>query len=331
MLRMRPSTSQDPRRPVIAAWRMSTQEIEAARTHVTLDLAALDHVLPWLAPGPPNTAWRTYVSPVDDAAPDLGRLYYELALTISQFGGFIEKRVDGTPQIWKFKGSGVKALLATMDAIRRAGRLPGININDRYRSNLACWFVTAPFARQRVDMMSELATRGGVSFFEDHLKMARRPDGTYAFNVLHLAGLAQRFPLSFGGDAPFHKKASLLLLTMEIALNQLGYKAQALTLPPADYRIPQILEGLGVLKLSAALSAKIAAGHLFELNDPEVRGIRAMTVEVVGHIRDRYEARYGKPVSCAELDGMLYLLSRNAPLMRTTSMRPHMLVATAAF
>lgn len=310
---------------------MSAEEIEAARTHVTIDLEAIEHVLPWLAPGPPNTAWRAYVSSVDDAAPDLGRLYYELALTISQFGGFIERRVDGTPQIWKFKGSGVKALLATMETIRRAGHLPGINSHDDCRSNLACGFVAAPFARQRVDMMSELTTKGGVSFFQSHLRSARRPDGSYVFCILHLAGLAQRFPLSFGGDAPFYKKASLLLLTMEIALNQLGYKAQALSLPPADYRIPQILEGLGVLKFRAALSRKIDAGHLFVLNDPEVRAIRAMTVEAVGHIHERYAAHHGNPITCAELDGMLYLLSRNQSLMSRASMRPHMLVATPAF
>lgn len=331
MLRVRPSTPQEPNRPVIAAWRMSTDEIEAARTHVTIDLSAIDLALPWIAPGPPNAAWRDYVSPVDDTAPNLGRLYYELALTISQFGGFIERRVDGTPRIWKFNGSGVKALLATMDAIRREGQLPGVDIHDGFRRNLACWFIAAPFARQRVDMMSELATKGGVSFFEDHLKMARRPDGTYAFNVLHLAGLAQRFPLSFGGDAPFHKKGSLLLLTMEIALNQLGIKARTLSLPPADYRIPQILESLGVLKFSAPLSAKIDDGHLFELNDPEVRAIRAMTVEAVGLIRDNYERRHGSPITCAELDGVLYLLSRNQSLMTRASMKPHILVATAAF
>lgn len=318
-------------RPVIAGWRMSADQLVAASRYVTIDVDRIADILPWLAPGPANTAWRGYVSPLDDAAPDFGRLYFELALTISQFGGFIGKRLDGSPDIWKYQGSGVKALLATMAAIRQARLLPGIDIHDRYRERLACYFMGAPFARHRIHMMEELARTGGVAFFTRQLTAARRPDGSYSFNILHMAGLAQRFPLSFGGDAPFYKKASLLLLTMEIALNQLGAKAKALTLPPADYRIPQILEGLGVLRFSDDLSAKIRGGHVFRITDPEVRAIRAMTVEAVGHIKASYDQKHRTTKTTAELDGLLYLLSRNRPLMTRASMKPHMLVATAAF
>lgn len=310
---------------------MSREALDACRTHVDIDLAAVDRVLPWLAPGPPNTAWRDYVGPVDHTAPDLGRLYYELALTISQFGGFIEPHLDGSVRSWKQDGSGVKALLATMALIRRDEKLPGIDIHEDNRRHLTCYFIASPFTRQRVDMLSEIAMKGGIGFFERHLRSARRANGTYCFTVLHLAGLAQRFPLSFGGDAPFYKKASLLLLTMEMALNQLGQPTRVLSLPPADYRIPQILEGLGMLKFSSELSTKIDAGHLFQLKEPEIRAIRAMTVEAVGHIHTRYESRHGRVISCAELDGMLYLLSRNRGLMSTTTMRPHMRVATMAF
>ena len=134
--------------------------------------------------------------------------------------------------------------------------------------------------------------------------------------------------LAFAGAIIF---ALPLLMTMEIALNQLGAKAKALTLPPADYRIPQILEGLGILRFSDALSAKISEGHVFRITDPEVRAIRAQTVEAVGHIKAAYEHQHGTDITCADLDGLLYLLSRNRPLMMRASMKPHMLVATAAF
>lgn len=148
---------------------------------------------------------------------------------------------------------------------------------------------------------------------------------------MHMAGLTQRFPLCFGGDAPFHKKASLLLLTMEIALNQLGHRATSMTPPPADYRIPQILEGLGILKFNQKLADGIDTSHLFAAADPEVRAVRTMTVEAAGQIRDAYQRHYGRNIGTGELDGMLYLLSRDRRLMSRATIKPHMLVSTLQF
>lgn len=310
---------------------MSNEDIAASRQHVTIELGNIPALLPWLAPGPPNEAWRGYISPVDPATPDLSRIFFELALTISQFGGFIGYRSDGALIPWKREGSGIKAILATMTAIRDAKKLPGIDIHDDYNRQLAHFFIDAPFGSERLAMLNELGSPHARRYFSRHLTTACRRDGTYCFNVLHMIGLACRFPLSFGGDPVFFKKASLLLMTMEIALNQLGAKAEALTLPPADYRIPQILEGLDILRFSEALRSKIIDGHVFRITDPEVRAIRAMTVEAVGHVKVSYERQNGRDITCAELDGLLYLLSRNRPLMSRATMKPHMLVATKAF
>lgn len=310
---------------------MTSEDIAASRRHVTIDVDRIPALLPWLTPGPPNEAWRSYIGPVDPSAPDLGRIFFELALTISQFGGFIGYRPDGTLETWKRDGSGVKAILATMTAIRDAKKLPGIDISDDHDRELAHLLIDTPFASQRLAMLKEVGTPQARRFFDRHLQTARRRDGSYCFNVLHMVGLACRFPKSFGEDPVFFKKASLLLMTMEIALNQLGAKAKALTLPPADYRIPQILEGLGILRFNDALCAKISDGHVFRITDPEIRAIRAMTVEAVGHIKAGYERQHHASITCAELDGLLYLLSRNRPLMTRASMKPHMLVATAAF
>jgi hypothetical protein len=318
-------------RPIIAGWRMTQDDIAACRRHVTIDTSSISAILPWLTPGSPNESWRSYISPVDPLAPDLRRIFFELALTISQFGGFIGYRSDGSLDIWKRDGSGVKAILATMANIRNARMLPGIDIHDDYDRQLAHFLIASPFASQRLAMLKELGTSEARDFFGRHLKAAQCRDGSYCFNVLHMVGLACRFPLSFGEDAVFYKKASLLLMTMEIALNQLGAKAKALTLPPADYRIPQILEGLGILNFSDALQDKLTHGHVFRISDPEVKAIRAMTVEAVGHIKACYELQRGKAITTAELDGLLYLLSRDRPLMSQASMKPHMLVTTAAF
>lgn len=326
-----PSQVPQSSRSAIAGWHLTAAEIATHRQHVDLDEAHIPAILEWLSPSPPNQAWREYVSPVDPVEPDLSRLFFELAMTIAQFGGFIGFRSDGGTASWKRDGSGIKAILSTMHAIRSAKMLPGIDIHEDYDRALSHFFIATPFGHQRLEMLKEVGPLSARRYLHRLLLLAQRRDGSYRFNVLHMRGLACRFPLSFGEDPVFYKKASLLLLTMEIALNQLGQKALAETLPPADYRIPQILEGLGVLKLSPALSHKISNGHVFRIDDPEVHAIRAMTVEAVGYIKAGYERQHGTKITCAELDGSLYLLSRNRPLMARASMKPHMLVATAAF
>ncbi|MGO9547298.1 MAG: queuosine salvage family protein [Rhodomicrobium sp.] len=315
----------------IPGWRMTARQVLSARRHVTICPDSIPEILPWLEPGPPNEAWRGYVSPVDPAAPDLSRLFFELALTISQFGGFIGYDADGSVDSWKRDGSGIKAILATMADIRAARKLPGIDIHGNYDRELAHFFIHAPFGRQRLDILKEVGSSAARRIFHHTLPLALRSDGSYFFSMVHLKFLACRFPLAFGQDPVFYKKASLLLMTMEIALNQLGTKAVAETLPPADYRIPQILEGLGILQFSERLTGKIGRNHVFRLDAPEVRAIRAAAVEAAGLIKQEYERHYGRKTTCAEIDGLLYLLSRNRQMMDRAMTKPHIQVATIAF
>ena len=218
-----------------------------------------------------------------------------------------------------------------MSDIRAAKKLPGIDIHGNYDRELAHFFIRAPFGKQRLDILKEVGSPDARRIFHHLLPLALRRDGSYYFSVVHLKFLASRFPLGFGQDPLFYKKASLLFMTMEIALNQLGAKAIAETLPPADYRIPQILEGLGILQFSERLTGKIGRGHVFRLDAPEVRAMRAAAVEAVGLIKASYERHYGRKTTCAEIDGLLYLLSRNRQMMDRARMKPHMQVATMAF
>lgn len=259
------------------------------------------------------------------------RLFHELALTVSQFGGFVDYRSDGTKRVWKHDGSGVKAILKVMQSLRFHRVLPGIDIHADVSRHLACHFLGVPFADERLQILTELANPSARSCFERILTSARRADGRYVFNVLHMMALRTTFPRSFGGDGPYAKKASLLLMTLEIALRDLGFEASAYTIPPADYRIPQVLEGLGILQFRPDLAKQIAAGRIFALDAPEVRAIRTATVRAVDAIRKCLLTEGHRPMSTADLDSCLYLLSRNEVLMSRTTMRPHMMVATLAF
>ncbi len=64
-----PETSQRPKRS-IHLWRLTAQEIERNRRYVDVQAENIKALLPWLRPGPLNSAWRSYVSPVDAASPD---------------------------------------------------------------------------------------------------------------------------------------------------------------------------------------------------------------------------------------------------------------------
>ncbi len=298
---------------------------------MTIDRTAIPALLPWLGIASSAGAWRDYVGEVTASPDGLARLFHELALTVSQFGGFIGHRSDGSLRVWKHDGSGIKAILGVMAAIRRDRLRPGIDISDGVECRLAAYLIGAPFASERIAMMSELAQDGARRSFSDLLASARRQDGSYVFTALHMMTLRTVFPKCFGGDGAFSKKASLLLMTMEIALKDLGFAAKSFTVPPADYRIPQVLEGLGVLRFHNVLASEIEQGRVFRQGDVQVRAIRRATVEAVTAIGEALAQQTGRAISTAELDSRLYLLSRNPALMSARSMKPHMLVATLAF
>lgn len=314
-----------------STWRSAAYVIKSPSPLVTVEPDAIHKALPWIVAGMPPTAWREYVGAIDPSEQGLVTLLHDMALTISQFGGFIGYRSDGELSIWKRDGSGVKAILHIMQKIRRDGLRPGIDIQEHIQHRLAPYFIGALFAPERLAMFGELARPDARATFAQILDSARRTDDSFVFNALHMMRLRTSFPLSFGGDGAFSKKASLLLMSMEIALRDMGFCAYTHTVPPADYRIPQILEGFGILRLSKSLAAQIEGGRVFRHDAPEVRAMRKATVEAVSQIGKALVRRAEQPITTAELDSRLYLLSRNDQLMLGKTMKPHMLVATMAF
>jgi hypothetical protein len=121
-----------------------------------------------------------------------------------------------------------------------------------------------------VGILNEVASPRARRIFHHLLPLKQRQDGSYRFSVQHMKLLAACFPLAFGQDPPFYNKASLLFITMEIALSQLGAAAAARTPPPSDYRIPQILEGLGIPQFGPRHTARLARGLVFALKAREV-------------------------------------------------------------
>lgn len=111
--------------------------------------------------------------------------------------------------------------------------------------------------------------------------------------------LAERFPIAYGQDVqelnglefPFHKRNQLTVLqlhgrgvnTGDNTLNCVDIDAVG---PVADYEIPKILRGLGILQLSGALSETIQLGEEVEKDSPEEIELRAATVVAVAMLQE---------------------------------------------
>ncbi|MPN62756.1 hypothetical protein SDC9_210509 [bioreactor metagenome] len=95
--------------------------------------------------------------------------------------------------------------------------------------------------------------------------------------VAQAAGLAAIFPLAF--DDPYLKKAQLALSMIAAFLRSTGNDVGAEDLTAfADYQVPRVLRGLGVLAYSTSLADKVDQRILLTENGQEELSIRAATV-----------------------------------------------------
>jgi len=144
-------------------------------------------------------------------------------------------------------------------------------------------------------------------------------------------GVVGRFP-SFrdvtsyqGRPVPFYKRAQLLVSDLHGAFAGAGPGAfrdlRRLTMF-ADYKVPQVLHGLGVLRYSARLEAALRAYELMPFGDPREVEIRAGSVQAVELIADVLAAR-GLEVPAYDVDWRLWSLGQGRawplPYHRTRS------------
>jgi hypothetical protein len=314
--------------PATASWLQACEEIFARQNHVTIHREKISKLQGVMAQHPITfDYWTTYVSPVDRQNPNIKNLFFEMAMTVSQFGGFVYYAPDGKIKRWKQEGSGVKALIATIQDMREKKVLPYINLSNaaefETRAIPILFQHSASFVNERVSMFKEFLTGDAYHDLTSLIDSARKADGSYVFTQEHVEQLAERFPVSYGGDSPFYKKASLLFMMMEIALNDLGIPSHSLTIPPSDYRLPQILEAHGVLAFGDDLSQKLNKCTPLPLNSQEARAIRAATVIAVTDIQKATGTRL------SEVDARLYMMSRQPSVMAQA--KPHMIVPTMNF
>ena len=128
--------------------------------------------------------------------------------------------------------------------------------------------------------------------------------------------IAQILPVSY--EDPYLKKIQLALYEIAQIYVDKGTHLECDITVAADYQIPKVLEGMGVLQYSAELSQKIDNLELIEENSKEEKALRAATIIACENISQTHN------ISIPALDRLLWLArnefkNKNFHLTRTSN------------
>ena len=291
--------------------------------------------------------WKEYISAAanDDAQYDFKRAFYEMAMIVANQGGFIYEDADGVSQKWQVNGSGAKAMVEKMAAIRDAGALPFYDLKPEVveaaiRPLLAAGALPfydlkpevveaairpllagVPFADERIAIFKSFADPARHQAVMDLLDTAF--DGEkYTFDMAFAEKLAQEMPEGFGND-PFLKKSILTTLMASANGHHHNIKTDVSDMTiAADYILPQVLNAdhIGVLSFSPALTEKLQRRDMFRENANEVMALRAAAVVACEKLSEI------SGLSAQDIDGALWLAGR-----KLQNARPHMMCKTMQF
>lgn len=187
--------------------------------------------------------------------------------------------------------AGLRALLrqsGSMDAI--AGKLP-IEAEEIER-----FFGPIPNPEERALALGQaLGPRGlaAATMLEESC------NGRTNWSIGHAAEIAELLPAGF--EDPFLKKAQLALWMAKGFLSSRSLGDPRLDLSCfADYQIPKVLRGLGVLRYNDELGSQVDSGRLLEPDGPCEIAIRAASVIACEEISEK------KNIGAPELDFWLW-------------------------
>lgn len=281
-------------------------------------------------------SWEAYISKDAAVRPlDVTRVFFEMAMICAQQGGFITPDEHGVPQKWHINGSGAAAMLQTMAAIRDARALPFIDITDpaELHKALAPHLAGVPLAEARQKMFAEFADPRAYAALDTLVRAAHdRSSNTYALDFAFINKAAEIFPASFAAD-PFRKKIILAVLMTASFVRAHNAADSLRDMAPvtittdapvaADYVLPQVLEGLGVLNFSDRLHSLLRCKAGFNEHSSMVSDLRAATI----HACDLLSIVSGK--SPQDIDAHLWLAGRD-PAVKPT-LKPAINVYTTWF
>ncbi len=227
--------------------------------------------------------WKDYLHP-ESCNLDISEAFFDLAVNASQNAGYYYER-DGVMQKWEKEGSGAAALVELHQEFYAQGIMPRLTFYADLQALEKEVFVRdLPFAEIRTKIYQEFANVCKAKSLETEFntQCKAKDKDAYHFSFESIVRIAQIFSNGFGED-PFLKKAFLLPILFAGYAHAKGIEVTMDTCAPADYRLPQTLNNIGILRLSDDLIDRIEAKTL---TPEDVDAIRAATVVAVNVIRE---------------------------------------------
>jgi len=250
-----------------------------------------------------------------------------------------------------YKGETLNGYWAEAAALTRAVEEGYALWDARYLSELSSVDLAAIFRgapSQGIDTTNLHASPVEIPLFEQLLANARevgrvlleRFDGQFTRAIEEAAGsavrlallLAEHFPsfrdvASFRGqEVRFFKRAQICVADLHGAFGGQRWGAftdfNQLTVF-ADYKLPQLLRHFGVLEYHPTLAERIDRQELLQPGSEEEVQIRAATIWACELLRQTINTASYEPVTAADIDLQLWLLSQD-----TMNMRPYHRVRT---
>ena len=169
---------------------------------------------------------------------------------------------------------------------------------------------------ERVQNINEL----GRALLEEYHGKASELVETAGESAIALVQMLYRRLCSFrdvakyrGHQVPFYKRAQIFAADLCGAFQGKGwgrFKDMDKLTAFADYKLPQVLRHLGILRYAPELTNKIDQGISIEAGSPEEVEIRANTIWAVELIRQELE-RMGKSLRAFEIDWILWSMGQD--------------------
>lgn len=156
-------------------------------------------------------------------------------------------------------------------------------------------FGTIPDIDGRIEILKEVFDNNNYKKVEDIINTAIQEK---LFNTKTSLKISEVLPKSYKDD--YCKKIQLSLYEISDELKDLIIKCDITV--AADYQLPKVLEGLGVLSYNYELKSKIDNKELINEDSPEELAIRAATILACDLIKDKLN------ISTQLLDRYLWLI-----------------------
>jgi hypothetical protein len=185
-------------------------------------------------------------------------------------------------EAWGARGSvamarGMSMFFHLLDPVWRHDQIPNEEVERMVVSNFDNCFPEIPARNERIAMLLDVVGHPERLHAVSRI-LTRRAFHYGGFSPIDVYLLMESFPLAYGRDE-FCKRAQLCLMMIAERYKKFDRELflKGFTVA-ADYQIPKVLRGMGILKYSQELAALVDSGINITSRSEEERAIRAAAI-----------------------------------------------------